>query len=185
MVPRRHKTSPGPRRQGTPLLECSAGGVVFKEEPQGIMVAFIKDLCGRWTLAKGHVEPGESLKEAAVRETREETGIRSLRIIAPLGRIELWFEDRYRPENKGRTVHKFVHYFLMQAAPGAFGRPEKTDKIKVMAWVPLEKAVAKSGYDDIVPLIRKAIRILRRRGEKKPLPPPPTPAPRRVREGGA
>jgi 8-oxo-dGTP pyrophosphatase MutT (NUDIX family) len=35
-----------------------------------------------WSLPKGHVEPGETREEAAIREVQEETGI-SGRILAP------------------------------------------------------------------------------------------------------
>ena len=160
------------RAKMQPLLEHSAGGVVFKVAPRGIQVAFQKDPYGRWTFAKGHVEDGEALEEAAVRETQEEMGLRSLRIIAKLGTIELWFTDRYRAETKGRMVHKYVHYFLLQAAPGAFGRPQASENIKAMTWVTLDQVMAKSSYEDAVPILQRALRFLRKRevelGLKKP-----------------
>jgi ADP-ribose pyrophosphatase YjhB (NUDIX family) len=143
------------------ITEYSAGGVVFKQTPRGYEIAFIKDPYGKWAFAKGHVETGETLEQAAVRETREEMGLRSLRLVAPLGRIKLLFEDRYRQETKGRMIRKYVHYFLMQAAPGAFGKPQKTEKIRAMTWVPLEQAIDKSGYEDVRPLIMKATKLLR------------------------
>lgn len=50
----------------------AAGGVV--ENAQGEML-FI-ELRSRWDLPKGHIEMGESSRDAAVREVEEETGIR-------------------------------------------------------------------------------------------------------------
>src|SRR5258705_12444126 len=52
-----------------------------------------------WSIPKGVVEPGESIEEGAVRETREETGVEA-RIIAPLGHV------RYTRTPK--DVHAFL-----------------------------------------------------------------------------
>lgn len=145
------------------LLEHSAGGVVFKQAPRGMQIALIKDPFGHWTFAKGHIEPGETLEQTAVRETQEEMGLRSLRVVARLGTIELWFTDRYRSETKGRTVHKYVHYFLLQAAPGAFGNTHGDKKIQGMTWVPLDQVVSRSSYKDTVPILQRALRILRKK----------------------
>ena len=48
----------------------SAGAIVFR----GDTVLMIR-VGSRWSFPKGHVEPGETLLQAASRETREETGI--------------------------------------------------------------------------------------------------------------
>jgi 8-oxo-dGTP pyrophosphatase MutT (NUDIX family) len=145
------------------LIEHSAGGVVFKQAPHGLQIALIKDPFGHWTFAKGHVEPGETLEETSVRETQEEMGLRSLRVVARLGTIELWFTERYRSEIKGRTVHKYVHYFLLQAAPGAFGNTHGDKKIQGMTWVPLDQVVSRSSYKDTVPILQRALRLLRKK----------------------
>jgi 8-oxo-dGTP pyrophosphatase MutT (NUDIX family) len=154
------------RRRQQPIREDSAGGVVFKVAPTGIQVAFVKDPYGKWTFAKGHVEKGETMEQAAVRETQEEMGLRSLRVVAPLGLIELRFTDRYRPETKGREIHKLVHYFLLQAAPGAFGRPQRSEKIGGLVWVPLARAMERSSYGDAVPILDRALQILKRRSAR-------------------
>lgn len=59
----------------------------------------------RWDLPKGHVDPGESEMETALRELHEETGIdsRSLRIDESFR-----FEDRYlvRLRGGGEKLHE-------------------------------------------------------------------------------
>ena len=40
----------------------------------------IQDRAGRWTIPKGHVEPGESIEQTALREGCEETGLNNLRL---------------------------------------------------------------------------------------------------------
>ncbi|MEY4723056.1 MAG: hypothetical protein RLZZ324_569 [Candidatus Parcubacteria bacterium] len=144
-------------------VEISAGGIVFKRTPQGVRLAFVMDPYGKWTFAKGHVEKGEALADAALRETREEMGLGRLRVIAPLGSIDIWFRDRYRPETKGALIHKYVHYFLMEAPPRAKGSPQKKEKIRRIIWVGAPKATRTSSYEDVRPILRKALDILARR----------------------
>lgn len=51
----------------------AAGGIVTA--PDGTMLLILRN--GRWDLAKGKVEPGETLLQAALREVQEETGIKA------------------------------------------------------------------------------------------------------------
>jgi diadenosine hexaphosphate hydrolase (ATP-forming) len=41
-----------------------------------------------WVFPKGHIEPGEDAREAALREVLEEAGVRA-RVIASLGQMDL------------------------------------------------------------------------------------------------
>jgi len=184
--PRSHKAKPHPRRV---KVEISAGGVVFKRAPQGILVGMIRDPFAKWAFAKGHVEPGETVEQAALRETREEMGLGSLRIVAPLGRIDFWFRDRYRPESRGTLIHKFVHYFLLEAPPDAQGRPQRKEKISRVIWVSLKQAMDRSSYKDIQPMLARVDEYFGGRSQRGPRPadrrrpPPAAPArPRRPHE---
>lgn len=140
--------------------EISAGGIVYKRTPGGARVAFILDPYRKWAFAKGHVERGETTEQAAARETIEEMGIDEVRVVAPLGTIDFWFRDRYRPETKGVLVHKYVYYFLMEAPSHAAGRPQKKEKIRRVIWVSPRRALRTSSYEDVRPILRKAIALL-------------------------
>ena len=89
--------------------ERSAGGLVVR----GDEVLLIAVAGGqRWQLPKGHVEPGESAEQAAVREVREETGVGG-RPVASLPTIEYWFVQA------GQRVHKQVDYYLLGYETGS------------------------------------------------------------------
>jgi len=149
--------------------EISAGGIVFKQAPEGVLIALMLDPFAKWAFAKGHVEKGETPAQAAVRETREEMGLEDLRVVAPLGKIDFWFRDRYRPETRGTLIHKYVHYFLMQAPAGAKGRPQKKERIRRVIWLSLRQAVRRSSYRDVLPMLKKVTAYFNARSGSRPV----------------
>lgn len=136
-------------------VEVSAGGVIFRRNKEQIEIGFILDPYGKWAFPKGHLEVGEKTEEAALREAEEEIGIKGLKIRDYLGKTDFWFKDRF--VQKGELVHKFLHYYLIEAPSGVEAKPQKKEKIQEVAWVPLDQAYVKSDYPDVELLLRKAI----------------------------
>jgi 8-oxo-dGTP pyrophosphatase MutT (NUDIX family) len=99
------------RPPGVPA-HTSAGGVVVRRGDAQLLVALIRE-GGHpgYVLPKGHVEPGESLDEAAVREVAEEAGLAGL---VNLGEIAV----RERLDLK-KTSWKRTHYFLYVVDAGS------------------------------------------------------------------
>jgi 8-oxo-dGTP pyrophosphatase MutT (NUDIX family) len=104
-----------------------------------------------WSLPKGHVEPGETTEEAAVREVAEETGIDG-QILAVLGTIDFWFVA------DGRRVHKTVHHFLMRAIGGELS--DADIEVSEVEWVPLTRIAERLAYPDERGLVDTAGRLL-------------------------
>lgn len=108
-----------------------------------------------WCLPKGHLEPGETPRQAALREVREETGLTAA-VLRPLGRITYWFssaEDRAR-------YFKTVHFFLMRRRGGTVtGHDFEVDEVR---WLPLRQAVRRMTYPSERALVRRAAALLRR-----------------------
>lgn len=93
-----------------------AGGVVFikgeaTNEDIEVLLVQPKKKDDLWVLPKGHVEPGEMMGEAAVREVREETGTWA-RIVDPCLFEDIEFEIRIDCESKVEKIK--VRYFLME-----------------------------------------------------------------------
>lgn len=77
--------------------ERSAGAVVFiaDGEPEYLLLNYT---AGHWDFPKGNIEAGETEKQAAIREIREETGITDVEFLEGFRQI---ISYRYR---KGRRV---------------------------------------------------------------------------------
>ena len=146
---------PAGRRPLRRVDETSAGGLVLDRLGSGARGALIGrvDRRGRllWSLPKGHVEPGETEAETAVREVAEETGI-SGRIIGKLGTIDFWFVA------DGRRIHKTVHHFLLRATGGELS--DNDVEVTEVAWVPLDELETRLAYADERRLIRRATELL-------------------------
>lgn len=116
-----------PPARATTERQHSAGGLVVRE---GHVLLIATAGGRRWQLPKGHVEPGESAAQAALREVREETGVLG-RILGPLPGIDYSFVEK-----DGRRVRKHVDYFLLGYLSGDvadFDRRE-VDDARWFAW---------------------------------------------------
>ncbi len=139
--------------------ETSAGGLVLDRLGAGACGALIGRLDRRgrllWSLPKGHVEPGETEPETAVREVAEETGILG-RVVGKLGAIDFWFVA------DGRRVHKTVHHYLLLASDPVHGLELSDADVEVseVAWVPLEELAARLAYADERRLLDKVPDLL-------------------------
>ncbi|MFA6476159.1 MAG: transcription antitermination factor NusB [Candidatus Paceibacterota bacterium] len=135
-------------------IEKLGGAVVFSKVGDEIFLAMVHDVFGRWTLSKGHIEEGEELEAGTIREIKEEMGV-DMKILQELGTNEYIASD---PE-KGKTRRQ-VTYFLAEVK----GKPELTLEKKGgldnTKWFPLAEVPELNMYDDMVPIITKAIKIL-------------------------
>ena len=132
--------------------EFSAGGVVFKSEESGPQVLLIEDAYGRWSLAKGMVDQGETPEEAALREIQEETGLEG-EIEESLGETHYFYTGR-----DGQVVSKTVRYFLVRARDGQV-KPLLSE-IRGARWFIPEEALKASNYPSNTEVLRKAIAFL-------------------------
>ncbi len=120
-----------------------AGGVVVNPRGEILLVRYPT---GSWAFPKGHIETGESLEVAAVREVMEEGGAKA-KIVAPLGTTEY---------TNTQGIRRLVYWYAMRtkttqavAEPG-FGA----------AFVPFEETFKKLSHAQNRQLLKRALVVL-------------------------
>ena len=80
------------------VREPTSGGIDVRCTPdkKDIEILLIQDSKERWTIPKGHIEPGETAKVTARREIEEETGLKNVSVLSWRGKIHF----KYRRQDK-------------------------------------------------------------------------------------
>ena len=104
---------------------------------------------GEVRLPKGHVDPGETARETALREVREESGYADLTIEADLGTQLVEFE------HKGRHVVRSERYFLMTLADDASPPGDGEEQFEP-AWLNWDEALAALTFEAEREWVRRA-----------------------------
>lgn len=135
-------------------VERLGGAVVYTRNGAGIELALVHDIFGYWTLSKGHIKEGESLELGTSREIKEELNL-DITIGEALGTNEYIASH---PE-QGK-IRKQVNYFLGEATePGQLKLGAKKGLTETK-WFALADIPDLKMYDDVVPLVTKAITLL-------------------------
>lgn len=138
------------------VREPTSGGIVFRLTPDGkdIEILLIQDSKGRWTIPKGHIEPGETAKMTARREIEEETGLRNFSILSWLGKIHF----KYRRADK--LVLMTTQIYMVQALD-THEQPVGEKWMKGIKWFTFAEALDLVEYEDIEKLMLIAKKKIR------------------------
>ena len=142
-----------------PVKYQAAGGVVVNAKGDRVLLLLRPHRPGpdgqpEVRLPKGHIEPGESRRETALREVREEAGLGELEIVADLGHQTIEFDWQ------GRHYVRDEFYFLMRLPAGATVAPPE-DQFERL-WLPWDEALARLTFQAEKEWLRRAITAHRR-----------------------
>jgi 8-oxo-dGTP pyrophosphatase MutT (NUDIX family) len=145
------------------VREPTAGGIVYRRpnlKTSDVEILLLQDSKGRWTIPKGHIEEGESPRQTAEREIREETGLQNMKVGPWLGKINF----RYRRGNS--LVLMTTEIFLVEAQ-GRTGKIKKEKWMSSLSWLNAQDALDKIEYDDIGKLILLGLKKIRSNTNKQ------------------
>jgi len=132
------------------LIEA-AGGLV--KNPSGDFLFILRH--GKWDLPKGKKERGESYEECAIREVREECGLKNLELI---GKLPSTYHIYYL---KGKPVIKHSHWYGMYCSEMGMLTPQEEEGITEVRWMSMteiKNTVLKNTYPSVRDLIGEALR---------------------------
>ena len=134
------------------IEETSAGIILFRKEETKNLFLLLHYPSGHWDFVKGKMENGESIRQTAIRETKEETGITDTSF---LENFEEWIE--YNFQHQGELVNKKVVFFLAET---------KTKEIKISqehqgyTWMDYNASMEKTTFDNAKTILTKAQKLL-------------------------
>lgn len=137
--------------------ELLGGAVIYAKVGTEYYLALVHDIFGHWTLSKGHIEEHETEEDGTRRAIKEELSI-DVTIKEKIG------ENEYiasHPE-KGK-IRKHVSYFLAESPMEQLQLEDGKGGLDDARWFRLSDIADLNMYDDIVPILTKAIDVLHKR----------------------
>ena len=134
------------------------GAIVYAKQGNELYLALVHDIFGHWTLSKGKIGDNpeiadESVEAGTVREIKEELGL-DIKIKEKIGENEYVASD---PETGKKRKH--VTYFLAEA-PFTDIKLEQKGGLDDARWFKLQDALELNFYEDMLPIITKAVQKL-------------------------
>ena len=123
----------------------AAGGVVRNNEGK---VLFIRRW-DMWDLPKGKMEKGETPEQTAIREVKEETGIKSLKIIEKLA------ESYHIYYDEPPCYLKRSHWYAMETNKTEMLTPQLEEEITDVVW--LDKKACKKAFSETYRTLRDVL----------------------------
>ena len=123
----------------------AAGGKVVNNKSEILFIYRNK----KWDLPKGKAEKNEIISQTALREVKEETGIKNLSIIKPLEKTYHIFK------RGGKNYLKTTYWFEMKSDFNGKFKPQKKEGITRVEWIGIENlsSVLPKSYANIRLLI--------------------------------
>ncbi|MBU6426808.1 transcription antitermination factor NusB [Patescibacteria group bacterium] len=149
-VPSKKKKAEVPYEQMP--IQHLGGAVICSRDGKDAYMAFVHDAFGHWTLSKGKIPEGTDPKDGTVAKVKEEIGL-EVAIKADLGQNEYIAND---PEIG--KIRKQVHYYLAES-PFVKLKLAKKPGLNDAKWFKLADIMDLNFYDDILPIVTKAVTI--------------------------
>ena len=131
--------------------EKSCGGIVYKVVENELFFLLLKHNKGHWSFPKGHMEEGETERETALREIKEETGL-DVKLDD-----DYFYKITYSPK---KNVLKDVVYFI--ATPLTNEITMQYSEIEEIIWANEEDALNTITYDDDKQVFIQTVKEIKR-----------------------
>lgn len=133
------------------IEETSAGGVVIFRNT----ILLLKKFNGDWVLPKGRIEKDETVRDTALREVLEESGVKA-EIVKYIGMVHYKFKNTQEND----LVYKTVHWYVMRTN-SMDCTPQKKEGFVDAKFVHIDKAKELVRYEDEKKIILKSLRIMK------------------------
>jgi len=132
-------------KEGRKIIQ--AGGGLVENEKGEILFMFRR---GKWDLPKGKLDSGENLANCAIREVKEETGIRDLEL------KEFLIVTEHAYQERGLYLLKETHWWLMKTNSHQPLVPQAEEQITELKWIGASELAEVLGntYPNIIEVLK-------------------------------
>ena len=134
-------------------VENLGGALVYTKKDGNVLFALVHDVFGYWTLSKGKIEEGGDIEEGTLKALKKEIGL-DIKIEEKIGVNEYVASH----PSKGKSLKKVV-YFLAYSEYKELVL-EKSGGLDGARWFEMAEIPDLRIYNDIIPLIAKAVEII-------------------------
>lgn len=139
-------------------VEELIGAVVYARDGESVLLALVHDIFGHWTLSKGKLQKDERPQDGVVRKVKEEIGL-DVNVEDELGENDYVANDT---KVEGGKKRRHARYCLARADFQDLAL-KKEGGLDDAQWFPLASVGDLNFYDDILPVVTRAINILARK----------------------
>lgn len=150
-----------PAKSGKMPVEELIGGVVYARDGGEVYLALVHDIFGHWTLSKGKLQKDEEPQAGVIRKVKEEIGL-DVEVEDKLGENEYIANDSNAAGGKKK---RHATYYLARA-PFADIVLKREGGLDDGQWFPLASVGDLNFYDDILPVVTRAINLLAQKDRK-------------------
>jgi len=126
-----------------------------------VYLALVHDIFGHWTLTKGKLLQGEAHEDGVKRKALEEVGL-AVEVEDQLGENEYIANDS---KASGGKKKRHARYFLARATFADL-KLKREGGLDDAQWFPLASVGDLNFYDDILPVVTRAINLLAQKNRK-------------------
>ena len=149
------------QKGGKMPVEELIGAVVYAREGVEVYLALVHDIFGHWTLTKGKLIEDEKHEDAVKRKVKEEVGL-ACEVEDQLGENEYIANDS---NASGGKKKRHATYFLARSSFKDL-QLKKEGGLDDAQWFPLASVGDLNFYDDILPVVTRAINLLAQKDRK-------------------
>jgi 8-oxo-dGTP pyrophosphatase MutT (NUDIX family) len=123
----------------------AGGGLVVNDKGE-VLLIFRR---GKWDLPKGKLDKRETIEECALREVKEETGLKEVELVSPIG-------ITYHTYHEGtKHILKESHWFRMKAEGNQTLIPQTSEDIQKILWA--DKKQLKESMKNMFPSVKDVL----------------------------
>ncbi len=139
------------------ITATSAGAIILREVDGQLKIALAHHPreIKAWVLPKGHVEAGETIEQAALREIYEEAGLNNVQLLQHLGTIL-----RESVKSNGDEVQKTIHFYLAYALNENQPSTPTDSKFIEVGWFSPQEALELLPYENEQDFLREHLGLL-------------------------